>query len=210
MSSSSCLIRRPGGFDITDKALKYCAFLPEAEILDIGCGTGATVFHINEMPGLKATGIDIEPACQPDNDKIIKAPAHKLPFPDLSFDGIIMECSFSLMPEADRVLGECHRVLKENGCVIISDMYALGTPAKLQGELGRLDNKETIILLLQKNGFVTDLFEDHTPALHTMWGQMIFDLGSGSFYEGLGIKPEEFKKIKCGYYLLVARKISVR
>jgi hypothetical protein len=33
---SKCLVNRPGGFEITNKALEFCAFQPGAEILDIG------------------------------------------------------------------------------------------------------------------------------------------------------------------------------
>lgn len=210
MSSSSCLLRRPGGFDITDKALKHCSFRHGAKILDIGCGSGATVRYMNDVMALDAVGIDIEPAGQSDRSIIIKASASDIPFPGLSFDGIITECSFSLMSEPERVLEECHRVLKEKGRIIISDMYARGNPAVFNGTLGRLDTKETIIFLLQKKGFFTELFEDHTHALQTMWGQMIFDMGAASFHDSLGVTPGDLKKVKCGYYLLVARKTVTR
>ncbi|MCL5290189.1 MAG: SAM-dependent methyltransferase, partial [Firmicutes bacterium] len=36
---------RPGGFTLTDKAVQYCGFKPGTTVLDLGCGTGATVEH---------------------------------------------------------------------------------------------------------------------------------------------------------------------
>jgi arsenite methyltransferase len=207
ISTSSCLLKRPGGFDITHKALKYCAFQHGDRILDLGCGSGATVDYMNSALGLIATGIDIDETTPPGKSNIIKAKAQNIPFPDLHFDGIISECSFSLMEDRERVLNECHRVLREDGRLIISDMYARGTPVCLTGALGMLDTKENIISLLQRCGFITDLFEDFTHSLQTMWGQMIFDKGAKSFYNEIGINPDEFKKIKCGYCLIVATKV---
>ena len=120
-----------------------------------------------------------------------------------------MECSFSLMEDQEVVLTECHRVLKPDGRLIVSDMYAHGQPEKLSGCLGRMERKENIISILKSNGFSVELFEDYTHELQTMWGQMIFEQGAKSFYCSMGVDPATLKRIKCGYYLIIATKLII-
>jgi ubiquinone/menaquinone biosynthesis C-methylase UbiE len=132
--------------------------------------------------------------------------SEEIHFPPASFDGIIMECSLSLMADQKKVLSEINRVLKENGRLIITDMYARGEPARLSGALGLLNSMEEITSLLEKQNFVIEHFEDYTKSLQTMWGQMIMDKGSDTFYNSVGANREELKRIKCGYYMIVAGK----
>ena len=199
-------LKRPGGFLITGRAFSICRFPAGARILDLGCGSGATVEYLINNYGFDAFGIDINPELELSSEIMLKASSGNIPFTDKSTDGILLECSFSLMENPAEVLRECFRVLKEKGKLIISDMYAQGEPAKLSGCLGRIDTKENIISFLEENLFNVVHFEDFTHYLKTMWGQMIFDKGVESFYCGLGVSPEVFKKVNCGYYLLIASK----
>lgn len=200
-------INRPGGFEITDKAVSFCSFLPGTRILDIGCGSGATVNYLTHHYGFDVSGIDINPGTIAKGN-VIHATGENIPFDDHSMDGVMMECSFSLMKNQEKVLEECHRILKQGGYLVISDMYALGEPATLTGSLGRLENKDTIMGMISKGGFITEHFEDFTRMLQTMWGQMILDKGAEAFYEDLETDKETLKKIHCGYYLLIAKKLS--
>jgi SAM-dependent methyltransferase len=204
INNESCLINRPGGFVITDRALSFCSFQMNSKILDLGCGSGATVNHIIQNYNLEAFGLD--KYLNRYNPNIIKATAEKIPFSDASFEGVLMECSFSVVDNQEMVLKECCRVLKTNGYLIISDMYARGEAAHLNGCLGRVDTKEVIINILENNGFTINLFEDFSTHLQAMWGQIIFDKGAKSFYCEMGVNPDAMKRIKCGYYLIVARK----
>ena len=61
-----------------------------------------------------------------------------------------------------------------------------------------------IVERAQANGFEVRLFEDHTPALQAMVGQMILDGGVESLRENLGVGREELREIGCGYYLMIA------
>ena len=122
-------IERPGGFDITDRALEIANFKTGSRILDMGCGEGDTVNHLNEM-GLKAEGIDIN---------LAKIDAAKKKYPDINvkfgdggflddymsytFDGVMMECSLSVLPQPDEALHEAYCVLKKGGRLIITDLY---------------------------------------------------------------------------------------
>lgn len=205
IDKTSCEINRPGEFIITEKALDICSFPANATIIDIGCGSGATVNYIRQHYGFNVFGIDNSKEIPGIKNNIISASAEKIPFDSGSVDGILMECSFSLMENQHKVLDECNRVLKEKGCLIISDMYSRGEPAKLSGSLGRIDTKETICSIIENCGFRIELFEDFTQCLQAMWGQMIFEKGADDFYSELGVCANILKSIKCGYFLIVAK-----
>jgi arsenite methyltransferase len=208
VNNVTCIVNRPGGFVITDRAISFCSFPSDAKILDLGCGFGATVDHLIKKYGLEAFGL--EPNEEPSNPNILKASAEQIPFQNATFDGVLMECSFSVVENQETALKECHRVLKTDGRLIISDMYARGEAALLEGCLGRVDTKEDIVSRLESNGYAIDLFEDFSDHLKAMWGQMIFDKGAKSFYCELGVTPEVMKQINCGYFLIVATKNEQR
>ena len=199
-------INRPGGFIITDKAFSICSFPAKAKILDLGCGSGATVEHLNLRYGLEAFGLDNNLGMSGNQSNLIRAAAEEIPFPSGSFDGVLMECSLSEMDNQAVVLKECKRVLKAGGRLIISDLYSRGEPAKLQGCLGHINTQEYLVALMAENGFTSEHFEDFTDHLQAFWGQMIFAQGAKAFYCSLGADPETMKRIKCGYFLMVARK----
>ena len=200
----TCNPNRPGGMIITERALSFCKFPAGAKILDIGCGSGSTVTYLRESHNLDAVGIDIEVYGK--HSYVIKAHAEQLPFPDASMDGVLMECSLSLMSNQPLVLNQCTRVLNSSGKLIVSDMYARGEAAKPDGRLGRIDKAETLVALIEASGYKVEFFEDFTHHLKTMWGQRIMNEGAQSFYCSLGVTPERLKSIKCGYCLIVASK----
>lgn len=206
MNDSSSRIIRPGGFIITNRALSLCGFGAGAKILDLGCGPGATVEYLRDEHAFEAWGINTDASMLPPQPYFLNADAVNIPLPSSSMDGIIMECSFSMMKDQQSVLFECHRLLKPGGKLIISDMYSLGEPAILNGCLGRIDSRETILSRLESAGFSTEIFEDFSSHLRTYWGQAIFEKGAVAFYCGLGCDAESLKRIQCGYFLLVALK----
>ncbi|MBE6028765.1 MAG: class I SAM-dependent methyltransferase [Clostridiales bacterium] len=122
-------IARPGGFEVTDKALEKANYKMGSRILDIGCGEGDTVNYLNKM-GLKAEGIDINLAKIDDAKK--NFPGIDVKFGDggflddymsYTFDGIIAECALSTMLQPDEALHEAYCVLKKGGRLIITDYY---------------------------------------------------------------------------------------
>lgn len=122
-------IARPGGFGVTNRALEIANYKMGSRILDIGCGEGDTVDHLNRI-GLDAEGIDIN---------LAKIDTAKKEYPDIhvkfgdggfmddymsyTFDGIISECALSTMPQPDEALHEAYCVLKKGGRLIITDYY---------------------------------------------------------------------------------------
>jgi len=208
IDKSRCLANRPGGLEITGRALEFCAFLPGARILDIGCGSGMTVKYLRNTMNLDASGIDIYIDSERENH-LITASGEAVPYGSSFFDGVLMECSFSLMENQVAVLREIKRVLKPAGYLVISDLFAHHEAAQFSGCLGRIDKKETIISAIENKGFQVMLFEDFTNSLRSLWGQMIFEKGAEAFYRDLGVSPEVFKRIRCGYFLMTAQKSSL-
>ena len=122
-------IARPGGFEVTDRALEIANYKKGSRILDIGCGGGDTVDHLNKM-GLKAEGIDINLAKIDEAKKAF--PGINIKFGDggfmddymsFTFDAVVMECSLSTFPQPDEALHEVYCVLKKGGRMIITDYY---------------------------------------------------------------------------------------
>ncbi len=197
------LVDRPGGFAITDRAMTLCAFPAGARLLDVGCGTGATVRHLTRNHGLEVQGVDKEPVL---GEGLATAHGEDLPFREGEMDGVLLECSLSVMDDPDLVLQECRRVLKPGGRLVISDVYAHGEEAHWQGCLGRIERRETMLARVARHGFEFQCFEDFSEHLHTLWGQRVFEKGTAAFCAELGTDKARLKAVACGYCLVIARR----
>ena len=123
---------RPGGLTLTERAVDFCRFAAGAQLLDVGCGAGATVEHLRDSYGFAASGVDISGALvaeglgrDPDLELSV-ATAESLPHAGESQDGIFCECVLSLLPEPLTALAEFQRTLRDGGYLILSDMYSRG------------------------------------------------------------------------------------
>ena len=199
-------VNRPGGFALTDRALLLCEFPPGARLLDVGCGSGATVRHVRTNHGLEAHGVDLDRDLARGRNHLVCASGERLPFQEGAFDGVMLECSLSVMIDPDQVLQECRRVLARDGRLLISDVYARGTAANLKGCLGRVETLSTMLVRLQRHGFRVDRCEDCSGHLRALWGQKLLEKGAAGLCVELGADRERLKAVNCGYVLLVARK----
>lgn len=108
------------------------------------------------------------------------------------------------MERPEDALGECARVLKPGGYLVLSDLYARKGDAAAT-PLGRLDSREVLEERLRAAGLEPVLFEDHTPLLTSLWaGAMMSGAGCGVLEILHG--PDWPEGIKPGYYLCAARK----
>ncbi len=171
-SSQSKNTLRPGGLEITRQAFEFCEFAPGSRILDIGCGFGATLeFFANN--GIDTYGIDSNISrlveCSESPINLVQSDGRWLPFLNGYFDGIVIECTLSVIPEPVKVLTEINRLLKPDGLLIISDIYgrnAMSIPplkaAISQGPIRSIWSQSEIESLVSSTGFRHLLWEDHS------------------------------------------------
>jgi arsenite methyltransferase len=220
---------RPGGLALTRRAIDLTALVPGSAVLDIGCGTGVTLRYLIESCGLRAFGIDLSAELLADghgaNLPLIRASGSQLPFADAAMDGVMAECSLSVMDDIEHALDECWRVLKHDGVLLLNDVYARSPKggASLRGLplrccLTGAVSREEWLERLECRGFTVTLWEDHSQALKEFAARLIFSSGSlETFWCGSrsGREVEEGREIQRivssaspGYFLAVARKIS--
>jgi arsenite methyltransferase len=218
---------RPGGLELTERALAWGRLRPHSLILDVGCGTGVTAAWLTHVHGFSAMGIDTSSALLSQGRMknpglaLVRAPGEKLPFADESADGIIAECSLSVMDDPGVTLDEFRRVLKIGGRLILSDVYARN-PANVR-QLKQIPpacclrgaiSKEDLLTELANRRFRIGLWEDHSDLLARFAAQLIFSYGSmNQFWLQSSVEPIDVEEIrravydaKPGYYLLIAQK----
>lgn len=202
---------RPGGLEITERALRFCRFPSRSRLADIGCGRGETIRHILKNHDFHILGIDKDEALigellsEDESFPVMTGDALRLPFPDDGLDGLLYECSFSKMESPSGVLEEAFRVLKGGGFLIVSDFYAAREERTFSGILGRVERKEALIARMEKAGFALDFFEDFSAGLPGLWGQMVLDNGLERLRELIGVGGP-LCDVRCRYGLFVGRK----
>jgi len=114
----------------TAKLIKTLNLSCGMQVLEFGCGTGATLANLSLIPGLNLKGVDISSSmiqtakqrlrfCGIHRDvqiKLIK-PGEKLPFPDASMDVVYAESVLAIVDETllPSLLMEILRILKPGG-----------------------------------------------------------------------------------------------
>lgn len=109
------------------------------EVLDIGCGTGVDTLIAAIKVGAngRAVGIDMTPEMLDQAKNNLRetrlknvtfqpASAENLPFPDESFDVVISNGVFNLIPDKVKALAEAFRVLRSSGRLMIADQVLTG------------------------------------------------------------------------------------
>lgn len=110
---------------------------PGDRVLDLACGTGLNFPHLRGLVGErgKVVGADLTPAMLDiahrmiakrgwNNVEIREADAADLPFPDDSFDKVIITFSLNIIPDYARALEEVRRVLVPGGRFVALEFRA--------------------------------------------------------------------------------------
>jgi len=221
LSPEDLRVFRPGGLELTGRALALAELSSGARVLDLGCGTGATLSYL-ESRGVVAVGVDCSPEARSGHDqeadpRRIVASAEKLPFADETFDGVLLECTLSLIEDQAQALAECARVLVDGGRLVISDLYARRPEAiehvrTLSGccAAGML-LREELAATLGQAGFDVEVWEDHSRALRECAARYIFEHGSTDGLWNCGGQAVDtidtaMRSARAGYFLMVARR----
>jgi arsenite methyltransferase len=217
-------IVRPGGYELTRKAVDYCELQAGSRLLDVGCGTGGSVEFLIKEYRLAAKGIDPSVKMLELGTKrwaglpVSQGRAESINLGAQSLDAILTECSFSHFEDIGQALREFSRVLVNAGWLIISDLYIRrGNDQQDQGMkagvYGLFKEIEHIIGILNEYGFEVVLLEDHTEKLKKLSIDLIMKYGSLERFWKLDcqsctkcVLKEVKKNSRLGYYLLIARK----
>ena len=226
MKSSTGLIR-PGGTELTRRLVEFCGLQAGDRVLDVGCGTGASVACLQQEFGLQVQGIDPSALLLERGRGLYpeitlqQGRGEELPYSNQSWKGILCECSLSLM-ELEIALQEFYRVLYPGGWLMIADIYwrqphrqppgqlfPVGQSCILQGARGR----EELLQHVQEQGFALRLWQDCSQVLNQMVFDIIMQHGSlTAFWEKVlpandpHLCQQTAGRGKPGYYLLVAQK----
>lgn len=116
---------------LLDAYLSEIDFPNDAEVLEVGCGTGPVCRAIAAKPNV-ATVVGVDPApvllqkaeaLSRDFDNLTyrEADGRGLPFDDASFDVVILHTILTHVPKPEDVLAEGHRVLRPGGWLGVCD-----------------------------------------------------------------------------------------
>jgi ubiquinone/menaquinone biosynthesis C-methylase UbiE len=207
---------RPGGLELTTRAIQCAAFSAMEHILDLGCGTG-TGTKLLRRHGCSAISLDRSSAqlahavrAQPNLTAVV-ADARWLPLADASVDGVLAECSLSLTGYNQATLGESYRVLRPSGRLAVTDVFARHEDperAPLPGCLAGLVSRGEILAAMAAAGFIVQRWEDHSDVLKSFLAQLIFSgRGSETLWTGNGSAfTAALRACRPGYFLMIASK----
>jgi len=174
MSAAYQTCPAPGGRELTARALTLAGLRRHGRVLDIGCGSGATVDWLRRCHRFQAFGLDCSRGRFQPGVPLLQAQAEHLPFASATLDGVLAECSLSVTASQDAVLAECARVLVRGGKLLLTDVY---TRHPVPGMIQR----EELMGQLAVHGFRILCWEDHSEVLRTFLAHYIFEHGSAPF-----------------------------
>ena len=135
--------RRQAQIDLIEEFLGWANVQQASQILDVGCGIGGSSLYLAEKYGADAAGITLSPvqatratqraetAGLSSRVSFQVADALAMPFPDASFDLVWSMESGEHMPDKQKFLQECYRVLKPGGKFLMATWCHRPTPPAL-------------------------------------------------------------------------------
>ncbi|BBB29592.1 class I SAM-dependent methyltransferase [Neptunomonas japonica] len=169
-----------GGIKASKKLSQRVADLNASTVLDVGSGLGGLLRVCQQQHNALYVSLDITHELSKinhqlnllskKNSMVITGNGQKLPFPDHSFDVIIMQHSLLNMPDKISTLKECKRVLSPNGHLILHEVLKGDNYQEMQypvpwarhPELSHLISEEEITALINTTHMQIQSMEDWT------------------------------------------------
>ena len=172
----------PGGEALTRHLGQALGLSSSSLVLDVATGPGDTLRVLSESFGSRAVGLDLGAllplslqggAAGDGQRSFARGDAESIPFADNTFDAIVCECSFCLLPDKPRAAAEFRRVLRSGGRLGISDVTLAAGAAvdRFRNVIGWIAcvadarPSEEYGSLLETAGLRLMCVEDQTPAL---------------------------------------------
>lgn len=124
--------RRQAQIDLIEEVLKWAEIEQAEDILDVGCGIGGSSLYLAQKFNASVTGITLSPvqasrateraqeAGLAASVQFQVADALDMPFADDTFDFVWSMESGEHMPDKEKFLAECYRVLKPGGTFLMA------------------------------------------------------------------------------------------
>ncbi len=124
--------RRQAQIDLIEELLNWAGVEQAKEILDVGCGIGGSSLYLAQKFNARAVGITLSPvqasrateraqeAGLASEVQFQVADALDMPFADDTFDFVWSMESGEHMPDKEKFLHECYRVLKPGGTFLMA------------------------------------------------------------------------------------------
>ena len=156
---------------------------PGDRVLDLACGTGLNFPHLRELVGDhgQVVGADLTPAMLDIARKLIvsnnwknvevrEADAANLPFPDASFDKVLITFALNIIPDFVKAIEEVQRVLVPGGRFVALEMragiYSLPTWLQPLPHICAVDMSHDTLPAIKR------VFQE--VEVHNYWMKMIF------------------------------------
>ncbi len=168
-----------GGKASTDSLARDAGITEKSKVLDIGSGLGGPALHLAENIGCRVTGLDIvesnimtaaERARARSLQHLVEfrlGDAMAMPFNDGQFDVILGQDAWCHVPDKDKLIAECARVIAPGGSVAFTDWLQVGAmeSAFLDEVLAamaspNLATLESYVAMLERHGFTVHEQED--------------------------------------------------
>ena len=112
----------PDGEKHSERMLTLAAMQPVslpagARVLDLGAGDGSFLKLLRDR-GYEAEGIDLVPR----GSGVTEGDLLHTPYEDGSFDAVFSQCAFHVSGDVTGAFRESHRILKDGGVLILSDI----------------------------------------------------------------------------------------
>jgi arsenite methyltransferase len=204
---------RPGGTALTEQLLAWAAFTPGDVVVDVGCGQGASV-ELMRRRGLRPIGVDaaaatIAIAAGRTRAALVVAAGCALPLSAGCCDGVLSECSLSVIGRRRQTLSDWWRVLRPGGRLILSDIYRRTRgDSTAAPELSAMVPAPAVVHDVNSVGFHVVRFEDRSDVLKSFAARFIFAYGSldALWQECCGRTAGTVRAIAPGYFTMLAVK----